>query len=517
MHDEAQVLSTVQVALQHHLASDLDDSDPIHLVGPAVLYILRRDSGAALDLAHDRIHSFLFDRVPVCWRRLYEEAQLWSVATVLDGLLRKKKQSTDDESHDPTQEVFALRDPMTDIVGKLDMLLILSGAPRRRALVDRIFDLLDEGFNRQITAMDCTQDLGSPDAVPKNLSREEIKKRRLKSPTTIYVQLPFIFQSLGSKFPQSALHQPRPRILRPIPEFLRPSLASFKEHMYSSRSPLVLLDTLSHWPALDRWSDPEYWMRKTLGGRRLVPVELGKMYTDKEWGQKIMTFREFMANFMMVGDARLTGVVESNDANDTGYLAQHDLLTQIPALRSDIAIPDYCYINPPRELKTFEAPPTDRDSCSDDEDDVFFPPEPLLNIWLGPAGTVSPAHTDPHHNILAQVFGRKYVRLYAPDQTDALYPMGSEKNGAEGEISMHNTSRVDVGLAVQLDEGDTSSNYRSEWTKARAKQASEFPLFEEAAYVESILEAGQCLYIPRGWWHYVWGLEPGASVSFWWD
>jgi len=28
-------------------------------------------------------------------------------------------------------------------------------------------------------------------------------------------------------------------------------------------------------------------------------------------------------------------------------------------------------------------------------------------------------------------------------------------------------------------------------------------LFREAEYIEGILGPGECLYIPRGWWHYV--------------
>jgi len=35
---------------------------------------------------------------------------------------------------------------------------------------------------------------------------------------------------------------------------------------------------------------------------------------------------------------------------------------------------------------------------------------------------VTPPHTDPYHNLLAQVVGRKYVRMYRPDATPGLYP-----------------------------------------------------------------------------------------------
>lgn len=35
---------------------------------------------------------------------------------------------------------------------------------------------------------------------------------------------------------------------------------------------------------------------------------------------------------------------------------------------------------------------------------------------------MTPLHYDPTHNLLAQVVGRKYVRLMAPADTERLYP-----------------------------------------------------------------------------------------------
>lgn len=54
-----------------------------------------------------------------------------------------------------------------------------------------------------------------------------------------------------------------------------------------------------------------------------------------------------------------------------------NLILQITELRKDICIPDYCFAGG-GELRS-------------------------LNAWFGPAGTVTPLHHDPHHNILAQV------------------------------------------------------------------------------------------------------------------
>jgi lysine-specific demethylase 8 len=82
--------------------------------------------------------------------------------------------------------------------------------------------------------------------------------------------------------------------------------------------------------------------------------------------------------------------------------------------------------------------------------------------------------------------GRKYVRLFHPSCTPALYPY---KDGLTT-----NSSQVDVD----------------------APDHTRFPLFGTAQYVDCILEAGQMLYIPPGWWHYVRSLSVSFSVSFWW-
>jgi lysine-specific demethylase 8 len=247
----------------------------------------------------------------------------------------------------------------------------------------------------------------------------------------------------------------------------------------------------------------------------------------------------------------------------TGYLAQHDLFAQIPALRADIVVPDYCYsCPPPPSLRstTTNAPPAAREADDNNEEneeneenegnDV---PTPLLNAWFGPAHTISPLHTDPHHNILAQVVGSKYVRLYAPTQSQKLHPRDSSGAGGAGAgvggVDMSNTSRCDVGDAMRAGgwkgwdafehhhrrrrrrrRSESCSESRSEscsdddddagsddTAALRARLASAFPGFLDAEYVDGILAPGECLYIPRGWWHYVRSLSPSFSVSFWWD
>ena len=262
----------------------------------------------------------------------------------------------------------------------------------------------------------------------------------------------------------------------------------FQRHLDKFTTPLIIPGTLNEWPAARNWQNPGYFLRMTLGGRRLVPVEIGKSYTDEDWSQTIMSFGDFMQTYVL-----------PEDPEEIGYLAQHDFFAQIPALKADIIVPDYCYTAPP-----------DTDAAAARTSGLINVPqisEPLLNAWLGPKGTRTPLHTDPYHNILCQVVGYKYVRLYAPNQTPKLYPRGIDDKG----INMENTSQVDMSPMCTRSLGGA---YDVDLMKTTHRN---FPLFGEATYVEGVLAPGECLYIPLGWWHYIESLTTSFSVSFWWN
>lgn len=341
-----------------------------------------------------------------------------------------------------------------EAVRLLDMAVIMAGAPGREDMVAGLLGAL-QGY---VEALD-DDDEDDEEEGPAR------KKRRIED----------------DRFPAEEGEKEGPEIQRRIASRAALSMEAFEEHLGTAGLPLVVRDALDHWPALDErpWRSPAYLLKRTFGGRRLVPVEMGRSYTDTGWGQSIITFKEFMSEYL------LRDATDTQERQGIGYLAQHDLFSQVPSLRNDISIPDYCYTSPPAP-----APGT---PLGDKEQ----PPkleEPLLNAWFGPAGTISPLHTDPYHNILCQVVGKKYIRLYSPRETEKLYPKGVEGGG----VDMSNTSEVDVEAAVEtLDE--------------------EYPLFRKAEYVETILNEGECLYIPVGWWHYVRSLTVSFSVSFWWN
>ncbi|KAK4987742.1 hypothetical protein LTR50_004395 [Elasticomyces elasticus] len=337
-------------------------------------------------------------------------------------------------------------DWVADIVKVLDMAIILTGAPSRKHLFNNLFNNLQSSLLHEVSKLDTLR--GFP---PSHLRRPK---------------------ALGSDMDFTAL----------------------QEHLDASASPLILEGAISHWPACSAWKNPAHLMQHTLGGRRLVPVELGRSYTDEDWGQKIMTFAEFVHDYLI-----------NPMPKQTGYLAQHDLLTQIPGLLEDIQTPDYCFTTPPPATpELLHGQPT--------------PPhleEPLVNTWLGPGGTISPLHTDPYHNILCQVVGHKYIRLYAPSETPKLYPRGVDEAG----VSMENTSRVDVSIAMELAGRSAAVGCDDEISHENARNDFEerFPLFKDARYIEAVLGPGDSLYIPLGWWHYVESLSTSCSVSFWWN
>ena len=123
--------------------------------------------------------------------------------------------------------------------------------------------------------------------------------------------------------------------------------------MWHAATPLVLTDAIGAWPALGgprAWASVDYLLGRTFNGHRLVPVEVGRSYVDSAWGQAVVSFRDFAARWLggqAEGVAEDEGSAHGKRDKRVGYLAQHNLFAQIPALARDMSTPDLCFADPP--------------------------------------------------------------------------------------------------------------------------------------------------------------------------
>lgn len=102
------------------------------------------------------------------------------------------------------------------------------------------------------------------------------------------------------------------------------------------------------------------------------------------------------------------------------------------------------------------------------------------SFWFGPAGTRTPLHHDTLMLFHTQVVGRKRWRLVSPLQTPLLY------------------NRMGVYSPIDLD----------------APDFARYPRLREAVVLETVLEPGDTLFLPLGWWHQVASLEMSMSFSY---
>ncbi len=106
-------------------------------------------------------------------------------------------------------------------------------------------------------------------------------------------------------------------------------------------------------------------------------------------------------------------------------------------------------------------------------------------FWIGPAGTVTPLHCDYDDNIFAQIWGTKRIFLAPPHHDEFLYP--SEANA--------------ILFGSPFD--------------PEAPDFDKFPLARQASTIECIVNPGDMLYVPAGWYHQVRAMTFSLSSNRW--
>lgn len=235
-----------------------------------------------------------------------------------------------------------------------------------------------------------------------------------------------------------------------VQSLCRPSKEEFYDKSCALTQPIVVKEAVKEWDAVSSWNVE--FMRNRFG-HLLVKVNWSTdcvFRGDPETGfsnYEEMRFDRFLD--------LTTGKLK---ATRRYYLTTFPFKGEFSTLLKDIQIPDY--IDRKRHTWT--------------------------HLWLGAAGTVSSLHYDYMDNLLGQVCGMKRFVLFAPDQSDCLYPFPT-------------TSQIPFLGQVDIDNPDYDK----------------FPRLKDARSMEAILNPGDMIFIPLNWWHQVYSLSMSTSVNFW--
>jgi hypothetical protein len=300
----------------------------------------------------------------------------------------------------------------------------------------------------------------------------------------------------------------------------------FKRRFFNADKPCALGAIGAAWPAIEKWRNLEWF--KATHGHRNVPLEIGAYDDAKRWREETMPLSRFIDEYLLPGleEERAAaaagggggeegggGDEEGGGAKNVAYLAQHQLFEQLPSLLRDFDAPDVCGV----------AGGVQR-----------------VNAWIGTAGTVTPCHFDSYDNLLGQVAGYKFVRLYAESDGAFMYrhagawaenrswPGAEEEEEEEGEGEngrKHAAANEDGGGggggededgAAAMPRGRRNRDAQGNISRVDVERPdlTKFPLFANATHMDVVIGPGEFIYIPARCWHYVRALTTSVSLNF---
>ncbi|MFK8032426.1 MAG: cupin-like domain-containing protein [Gammaproteobacteria bacterium] len=235
-----------------------------------------------------------------------------------------------------------------------------------------------------------------------------------------------------------------------------PALMELRERYLARGVPVILTDHVATWPASEKWT-PQY-LSDTVGDK-MVPVVT---MVDGDYAR---SYRKdtLLSEYLEIAEAQEREIAESKklpEHAEMRYLAQVSIAKAFPELLEDIKVPP------------------------------FFPDEKYQAAVMYAGGTLfSQLHYHPRGSaVLCMVYGQKKVRLFPPDQGRYLYPH-SVRSGLS-HVSQTTHKHPDATL---------------------------YPEFEKAHYVEVTLNAGEALFIPIYWWHSIENIGFSISSVFFWS
>ncbi len=221
---------------------------------------------------------------------------------------------------------------------------------------------------------------------------------------------------------------------------------AFLQDFYCAGRPVIITGMMDDWPALRKWS-LDYFSERL--GDREVNVQMGRdananYEIQREKLRRKMLFSEFIDKVRTAGVTNDFYITASDNSSNQGVL---------PELWEDIVqIPEY--LNGAALHNGF--------------------------FWFGPPGTITPFHHDLTNLFMAQVMGRKRVKI------SPSWDMPLMRN------FFHVHCEVD----------------------GRVTPPTPQPGLGQPQILECILQPGELLFLPIGYLHWVEALDVSAMLSF---
>jgi hypothetical protein len=224
----------------------------------------------------------------------------------------------------------------------------------------------------------------------------------------------------------------------------------FLERYYAVNRPVILTGEMADWPGRLLWT-PNY-LKAAIGNR---PIEfqggragVSGFERDKDAHRRVAPFDSFIDAMLRPGSG--------NDLYLTAYNSPGNA-DALSVLNRDLGL---------------------LDRFLDQRDGI-----PGGMFWIGPAGTLTALHHDLTNNLIAQIVGRKRIRIAPASEIGKLYN------------DQHVFSEIADLEAPGLD-------------------PARHPRLAELRFYDVLLEPGEILFVPVGWWHQVKSLDFSVTVTF---
>ena len=256
--------------------------------------------------------------------------------------------------------------------------------------------------------------------------------------------------------------------------------------------PVCIKGIISQWPACHSWKDFDS-LKAKIGGDTTVQVNdrapARHADSDPQNGGKQQTLSVSLSSYLHY-------LLESCPSSLSQCQHEYGIINNAPfylngwaifAERPDLL--DLCpmpkaLVNVDDTLKILQSIGTTLFKSNQQDGWCYAVDRKLTKLFIGPPGTVTRLHYDAGdaHGWLGQICGSKLFILYPPSDTEALQPLQSEKETVQSSLDP-----FDLG----------NSNLHNK---------------ENMKPLACILNAGDVIVIPKGWWHYAMALD--RSITF---